>query len=209
MDDSVAAAWGLLPHYLGEHVLLSAAAMGLGLVLSLLLTVAAVRSARVRWPVLVFASVVQTIPSLALLARFYPLLVALSSLTDRLFGIGFSALGVLPSLLALTLYSMLPVIRNGVTGVLNIDPAIIQAARNGVRIEGATVYVTASPCWGCFKMIANAGITRIVFGEFYRDERIFQFSERLGIALVGLGEAATSRTPPAAATSDAPPGPQK
>ena len=129
MDDSVAAAWGLLPHYLGEHVLLSAAAMGLGLVLSLLLTVAAVRSARVRWPVLLFASVVQTIPSLALLALFYPLLVALSSLTDRLFGIGFSALGFLPSLLALTLYSMLPVIRNGVTGVLNLDPAVIQAAR--------------------------------------------------------------------------------
>src|SRR6185436_14640862 len=64
--------------------------------------------------------------------------------------------------------------------------AIIQAARNGVRIEGATVYVTASPCWGCFKMIANAGITRIVFGEFYRDDRIFRFSERLGIALVPL-----------------------
>jgi dCMP deaminase len=62
--------------------------------------------------------------------------------------------------------------------------AVIQAARNGVRIEGATIYVTASPCWGCFKMIANAGIGRIVFGEFYRDERIFRFSERLGIELV-------------------------
>lgn len=67
--------------------------------------------------------------------------------------------------------------------------AVIQAARNGVRIEGATIYVTASPCWGCFKMIANAGITRIVFGEFYRDERIFRFSERLGIELVALSEA--------------------
>ncbi len=67
--------------------------------------------------------------------------------------------------------------------------AIIQAARNGVRIEGAMIYVTASPCWGCFKMIANAGINRIVFGEFYRDERIFRFSERLGIALVALNEA--------------------
>ena len=63
--------------------------------------------------------------------------------------------------------------------------AIIQAARNGVRIESGAIYVTASPCWGCFKMIANAGITRIVFGEFYRDERIFRFSERLGITLVG------------------------
>lgn len=67
--------------------------------------------------------------------------------------------------------------------------AIIQAARNGVRIDGATVYVTASPCWGCFKMIANAGLSRIVFGEFYRDERIFRFSERLGIELVNLGDA--------------------
>ena len=36
--------------------------------------------------------------------------------------------------------------------------AIIQAARNGVRIDGGAIYVTASPCWGCFKMIANAGM---------------------------------------------------
>jgi len=68
--------------------------------------------------------------------------------------------------------------------------AVIQAARNGVRIDGATIYVTASPCWGCFKMIGNAGLLRIVFGEFYRDERIFRFAERLGIELVGLGDAA-------------------
>jgi len=35
--------------------------------------------------------------------------------------------------------------------------AIIQAAKNGVMIDGATIYVTASPCWSCFKMIANSG----------------------------------------------------
>jgi len=64
--------------------------------------------------------------------------------------------------------------------------AIIQAARNGTRIDGSTIYVTASPCWPCFRMVANAGITRIVFGEFYRDERIFQFAGRLGIELVDL-----------------------
>jgi dCMP deaminase len=61
--------------------------------------------------------------------------------------------------------------------------AIIQAAKNGVRIEGGTAYVTASPCWGCFKMIANAGLVRIVYGEFYRDQRIFEFAQRLGIEL--------------------------
>ena len=68
--------------------------------------------------------------------------------------------------------------------------AIIQAARNGVRIDGATVYVTASPCWACFRMIANAGIQRIVFGEFYRDERIYRFASKLGIALTDLRPAA-------------------
>ena len=61
--------------------------------------------------------------------------------------------------------------------------AIIQAAKNGVMIDGATIYVTASPCWNCFKQIANAGIRRIVYGEFYRDERIFGVAERLGVDL--------------------------
>jgi dCMP deaminase len=61
--------------------------------------------------------------------------------------------------------------------------AIVQAARNGVRLEGGHIYVTASPCFGCFKMIANAGLLRIVFGEFYRDPRIFELGEQLGIDL--------------------------
>jgi dCMP deaminase len=66
--------------------------------------------------------------------------------------------------------------------------AIIQAAKNGVRIDGATIYTTASPCWPCFKLIANAGVTRIVFGEFYRDSRIFEYATRLNLELTGLGD---------------------
>lgn len=62
--------------------------------------------------------------------------------------------------------------------------AIIQAAKNGSGIDAATIYVTASPCWSCFKMIANAGIRRIVYGEFYRDPRIFETAVALGIELV-------------------------
>jgi len=64
--------------------------------------------------------------------------------------------------------------------------AIIQAARNGVVIEGADLYVTASPCWNCFKTSANAGVKRICYGEFYRDERIFEVAETLGIELIHL-----------------------
>jgi dCMP deaminase len=67
--------------------------------------------------------------------------------------------------------------------------AIVHAARHGVSIEGAGIYVTASPCWSCFRLIANAGIKRIVFGEFYRDERIFEISQKLGIELVDLSNA--------------------
>ena len=66
--------------------------------------------------------------------------------------------------------------------------AIIQAAKNGVAIDGADIYITASPCWPCFKLIANAGIRRIVYGEFYRDERIFEVARKLGIELLKLGE---------------------
>ena len=64
--------------------------------------------------------------------------------------------------------------------------AILQAARNGVNIDTSTVYVTASPCWNCFKALMNSGVNRICFGEFYRDERIFKVAEELGVELVHI-----------------------
>ena len=75
--------------------------------------------------------------------------------------------------------------------------AIIQAAKHGVNINSinisddnqrniTTIYTTASPCWSCFKLIANSGIKRIVFGEFYRDQRIFDVSQKIGIELVDM-----------------------
>jgi dCMP deaminase len=64
--------------------------------------------------------------------------------------------------------------------------AIIQAAKNGVAIDGASIYVTASPCWNCFKIITNSGIRRIVYGEFYRDNRIFEVAQKLNVELVHL-----------------------
>lgn len=64
--------------------------------------------------------------------------------------------------------------------------AVAQAARNGVRIDGAEIYVTASPCWSCFRLLANAGVRAIYYGEFYRDTRIHDFAEEVGIELVDL-----------------------
>ena len=75
--------------------------------------------------------------------------------------------------------------------------AIVQAARNGMRIDGAGIYVTASPCWGCFRLIANSGLVRIVFGEFYRDPKIFEVSQTLGIELVDFSKRAVVKAPSA------------
>src|SRR4051812_3017280 len=76
--------------------------------------------------------------------------------------------------------------------------AILQAAKNGVRIEGADIYTTASPCWPCFKLIANAGLRRIVYGEFYRDDRIFDVASRIGIELVQVPAAEARAQAPSA-----------
>lgn len=66
--------------------------------------------------------------------------------------------------------------------------AIVQAAKNGVRIEGGDIYTTASPCWNCFQLIANSSIERIYYGEFYRDTRSIEIARELGIELVDLSE---------------------
>ena len=66
--------------------------------------------------------------------------------------------------------------------------AIVQSARNGVRIDESEIYVTASPCYDCFKLIANAGIKKVFFGEFYRDERISKFAKSAKIELIDLSE---------------------
>tara|TARA_Y100001949_G_C15971628_1_gene324144 strand:+ start:772 stop:1206 length:435 start_codon:yes stop_codon:yes gene_type:complete len=64
--------------------------------------------------------------------------------------------------------------------------AIVQAAKNGVEINQSEIYVTASPCYNCFKLIANAGIKTIYYGEFYREDRILEHAKEAGIELVSL-----------------------
>ncbi len=61
--------------------------------------------------------------------------------------------------------------------------AIIQAARLGVSIEGATLYCTHQPCVICAKMIVNAGIHRVVYQEGYPDEFSRQMLQEGGVSL--------------------------
>jgi osmoprotectant transport system permease protein len=129
MDPRLADAFSHLPDYFGNHVLVSMTALALGLVVSLPLAFVSARRATLRAVLLTATSIVQTVPGLALLALFYPLLLGAASLSAEWFGFRFSALGFLPAVLALTLYSMLPVLRNTITGLTTIDPSLTEAAQ--------------------------------------------------------------------------------
>ncbi len=109
------------------HLLLSGCAVVLALAVGLPLSIWAAHDRRIGGPVLGAVSLVQTIPGLALLALFYPFLLFLGTAT----GIAIPALGFLPALMALALYALLPILRNGVVSIREIDPLLIEAA-NGL-----------------------------------------------------------------------------
>lgn len=104
-----------LPDLLAGHMRLSASALILGVGLSLPLGIFAARWPRLRTPVLGATALIQTIPSLALLAFMVPLLGG--------------RIGFVPALIALTLYAMLPVLHNTVTGLAGVDADLTEAAR--------------------------------------------------------------------------------
>ena len=62
--------------------------------------------------------------------------------------------------------------------------AIIQAAKLGISIEGATIYCTHQPCVICAKMIVNSGISRVVYGEGYPDEFSLEIFKEAGVELM-------------------------
>lgn len=82
--------------------------------------------------------------------------------------------------------------------------AVLQAARHGVSVGGATAYCTLSPCWGCFKALANGGAARVVFAVRYDDVRRQEAAARaLGVGWEHLGDEVYRRpaTPATASTS--------
>jgi len=64
--------------------------------------------------------------------------------------------------------------------------AIGQAAETGVSTKGADIFITSSPCWNCFKMIAASGIKRIYFYDFHTDVTFVAAAKSAGIELKQL-----------------------
>lgn len=101
-----------------EHLRLTSIAVGAAILFSVPVGIALTRSKRLAAPVLGFASVIQTIPSLALFGLVIPLLMV----------VNLPIIGLVPALLALFLYALLPILRNTYTGIRQVDPAILEAA---------------------------------------------------------------------------------
>ena len=104
-----------LPDLLGGHLTLAVPAIFIGVLISLPLGVFCVKSATIRGPVMSLVSLVQTVPSIALLA----IMVALLGGT----------IGYWPAFIALLIYSILPIIRNTIVGLESVDPAMREAAK--------------------------------------------------------------------------------
>src|SRR5690242_19815981 len=134
-----------LPDYLGNHLRVSITALALGLAVSLPLAILSRNRPVLRSALLGLASIVQTVPGLALLALFYPLLLAIAALTLTWLGFSFSAFSFLPAVLALALYSMLPVLRNTITGLQGVDPAILEAAQGVGMTPRQSLFVVELP----------------------------------------------------------------
>lgn len=125
MSDTLSEQLALLPDYLGGHLLLTIAALAIGITVCLPTAFLITRVKPLQWPTLTFAGVMQTIPGIALLALMVPIL---------------GQIGFLPALIALILYSMLPIIRNTVTGILGVDPALTEAARGIGMTSSQTLF---------------------------------------------------------------------
>ncbi|MBF0609775.1 MAG: dCMP deaminase family protein [Magnetococcales bacterium] len=66
--------------------------------------------------------------------------------------------------------------------------AITNAARYGMSLERATVYVTCQPCAGCMGALANVGVLRVVFGGDYPDPRSQQIAHYAGMEMIRMDE---------------------
>ncbi|MEA5565817.1 MULTISPECIES: ABC transporter permease [unclassified Anabaena] len=105
----------ILQHTL-EHLFLVGVAISIAIIIGIPLGILITRQTQLRQPILGVANILQTIPSLALFGLLIPVPII-------------GGIGVVPAIVALTLYSLLPIIRNTYTGITGVDPAIREAGR--------------------------------------------------------------------------------
>jgi osmoprotectant transport system substrate-binding protein/osmoprotectant transport system permease protein len=116
---------------IGEHLLLTAMAVLLAILVSIPLGIGLTRREQLAAPVLGATGVIQTVPSLALLAFMIPVP-----------GLG---LGARSAVAALFLYALLPIVRNTYTGIREVDPDLVEAARAMGLTDGQILWHVQLP----------------------------------------------------------------
>jgi osmoprotectant transport system permease protein len=125
-------------HEIVDHFTLAFGSVALAVITGLPLGILAHRGKRIRTPLFFILNIFQTIPSLALFGILIPVLAALLKLWPRLSGLGVQAIGATPALIALTVYSLLPVARNSYTGFDSVDAAAVDAG-NGMGMSSSQI----------------------------------------------------------------------
>ena len=126
MSDNLREQLLLLPEYFQGHLVLTLVALAIGIAISIPLGIWASQSQVVKRPLLTTVSIIQTFPSVAILA----LVVALLG----------GQIGLVPAIIALVLYCMLPIVRNTVTGLETVSDDVVEAAR-GIGMSSRQILV--------------------------------------------------------------------
>ena len=112
-----------------RHISLFAGSVAIGTLTGIPLGIWATRNKSAEKPIFFFANITQTIPSLALFGLLIAPLSALSFAFPALRQFGIRGVGPAPAMIALIIYSLLPVIQNTYVSLRNVDPAVIDAGR--------------------------------------------------------------------------------
>ncbi len=172
------------------HLTIFAASAAVGTLLGIPLGIWAARSRKANRPIFWLANTTQTIPSLALFGLLIAPLSALSNACPFLQNVGIHGIGAAPAIIALTIYALLPVVQNTFSGLQQLDPAILDAAKgmgmNGLQLLRRVELPLAAPLiltgirTAAVQAVGNTAVAALIgaggLGQF-----IFQ----------GLGQAAT------------------
>ena len=183
-----------------EHLLLVVVSTGLAILIGVPLGIMLTRRPALSKPVLGFANIMQTVPSLALFGFLIPLNIYLFNV--KILG----GIGARTAIVALVLYALLPIIRNTFTGISSVDPAIRDAGRGmgmtdrqllfqvelplalGVIIAG--VRVATVICVGTATIAAAidaGGLGRYIFRGLRANDNLLILAGALPAALIALG----------------------
>lgn len=175
--------WSLL----GNHLALAATGVALGSAIGVPLGLWATRNRHVRTIVLGITGVIQTVPSLALLGLLIAPLSALGNAVPVLRDLGVRGIGAAPGIVALTLYALLPIVRNTYVGLSEVDPAAIDAGRGMGMSSGQLLWRVEFPL--ALPLVIEGLRTATVLLIGITTLTVFAGARNLGILIFeGLGQ---------------------